>query len=37
VQSGEAAAFREFDAMLGFLRRFGVEVDDRARPTPDVS
>jgi hypothetical protein len=37
VQSGEAAAFLELEAMLRFLRRFGVGVDDRARPTPDVS
>lgn len=37
VQSGEAAAFLELEAMLGFIRRFGVEADDRARPTRDAS
>jgi hypothetical protein len=29
VQSGESAAFLELDAMLSFLRRFSVAVDDR--------
>jgi hypothetical protein len=36
VQSGESAAFLELEAMLSFLRRFGVEVDDRGRPNPEV-
>jgi hypothetical protein len=36
LQSGESAAFLELDAMLSFLRRFGVEVDDRGRPSPEV-
>jgi hypothetical protein len=36
VQSGESAAFLELDAMLSFLRRFGVEADDRGRPDPKV-
>jgi hypothetical protein len=36
VQSGEALAFLDMDAMLGFLRRFGVEADDRGRPAGEV-
>jgi hypothetical protein len=36
VQSGEVTAFLELETMLSFLRRFGVEVDDRGRPSPEV-
>jgi hypothetical protein len=34
VHSGESAAFLELDAMLSFLRRFSVAVDDRGQPDP---
>ena len=33
VQSGERVAFLELDAMLSFLRRFGVEAGDPHLPT----
>jgi hypothetical protein len=33
VQSGESAAFLELEAMLSFLRRFGVGADDHGQPT----
>jgi hypothetical protein len=36
VQRGESTAFLELGAMLGFMRRFGVEANDRGRPTPEV-
>lgn len=31
VQSGESAAFLELDALLDFLRRFGITVEDQKR------
>ena len=36
VESGEALAFLDMDAMLGFLQRFGVKADDRGRPAGEV-
>jgi hypothetical protein len=35
VQSGQSAAFLELEAMLRFLRRFGVEVGEACRSAPD--
>jgi hypothetical protein len=35
VQSGQSAAFLDLDAMLRFLRRFGVGADDLRPPVPD--
>ena len=35
VQSGQSAAFLDLEAMLRFLRRFGVEVGEAGRRTPD--
>jgi hypothetical protein len=34
-QSGERAAFLDLDAMLSFLRRFGVEASDPRLPVRD--
>jgi hypothetical protein len=36
VPSGEQAAFLEIDAMLSFLRRFGVTLQDQNQPTKAV-
>jgi hypothetical protein len=35
VQSGQSAAFLDLDAMLGFLHRFGVDVDVSRLPVAD--
>jgi hypothetical protein len=35
VQSGHSAAFLDVDAMLGFLRRFGVQAGEARPPPPD--
>jgi hypothetical protein len=35
VQSGQSAAFLDLEAMLRFLRRFGVEVGETGRHAPD--
>ena len=32
VQSGESVAFLDIDAMLGFLRRFGITAEDQSPP-----
>ncbi len=33
VQSGESVAFLEIEAMLSFLRRFGITAEDQHLPT----
>lgn len=33
VASGESVSFRDLGEMVHFLRRFGFELDDEARPT----
>ena len=35
VQSGQSAAFLDLEAMLRFLRRFGIQADKAGRRTPD--
>ena len=35
VQSGQSAAFLDLEAMLRFLRRFGVDVDEAGWHAPD--
>jgi hypothetical protein len=35
AQSGEKTAFLELEAMLGFLRRYGVEARDTEQPARD--
>ena len=36
VQSGKSVAFLGIEAMLGFLRRFGITMEDQNQPTNTV-
>ena len=36
VQSGKSVAFLEIEAMLGFMQRFGVTLQDQNQPTNTV-
>lgn len=37
VSSGESVSFRDLGEMIQFLRRFGFELDDEAKPAGELS